>query len=241
VWKRQEIQKVPRSVRAVKETLPFNSALAVLSGILTCLAFPPYKFSLFAWIAFIPVFIAIYNFSPPLRFFLGLITGFTANLLILNWLWKTFEAAHIGVPTTFACWILLSLVMGLFFAAFFFGYSYLPHHWSKPWFAAALWVALEHARSILITGFPWTLLAYSQWRNTSFIQAASVLGAWGISFLIILFSAALVEFLFHQDKKRGWHFAFVAVLIAIVHGVGMTRLLALPSENTPFTISILYT
>lgn len=231
---------MPRAVRDVKETLPFNTALAVLSGLLTSIAFPPYHLSAFAWVAFIPIFIASYNFVPPLRFVLGVITGFSANLLILNWLWKTFAAAHVSMMTTLACWVLLSLLMGLYFGVFFFGYSYLPHHWSKPWFAAAFWVILEHARSVLVTGFPWTLLAYSQSQNTYLIQTASVVGAWGISFLIILFVSSLSEYLFHMDKKRRTHFIFVSVFILLLHALGARRLnSSFTEEGVPFKVSIL--
>ena len=62
---------------------------------------------------------------------------------------------------------------------------------------AALWVALEMIRCRLLSGFPWSLLASSQFELTPLLQISSVTGVFGVSFLIVwasvsLFSAAVV-------------------------------------------------
>jgi apolipoprotein N-acyltransferase len=58
---------------------------------------------------------------------------------------------------------------------------------------AALWVALEMLVARLFTGFPWNLLASSQYRMVPLIQLASVTGVYGISFLLVWTSLSLLS------------------------------------------------
>ena len=54
-----------------------------------------------------------------------------------------------------------------------------------------VWVALEFVRTFLLTGFPWQLLGYSQYRNLHLIQISDIFGVYGVSFLIALVNGAL--------------------------------------------------
>jgi len=45
---------------------------------------------------------------------------------------------------------------------------------------------LEYLRSHIFTGFPWSLLGYSQCNNLPIIQIADITGAYGVSFLIVM-------------------------------------------------------
>ena len=56
---------------------------------------------------------------------------------------------------------------------------------------AAWWVILEWIRSWIFTGFPWNLLAATQWRNINLIQICEYTGIYGLSFLVILVNIAL--------------------------------------------------
>lgn len=58
--------------------------------------------------------------------------------------------------------------------------------------AAALWVGLEMISARLFGGFPWNLLGDSQHHLVPLIQIASVTGVYGISFLIVWLSVALL-------------------------------------------------
>ena len=53
-----------------------------------------------------------------------------------------------------------------------------------------LWVAMELARTYLITGFPWNLLGYAV-QATGVRQIATVTGVYGLSFLAVATSALL--------------------------------------------------
>ena len=55
----------------------------------------------------------------------------------------------------------------------------------------SLWVALEWARTFVLTGFPWALLGYAQHQNMPLLGLAPWAGVWGISFATVLGGAAL--------------------------------------------------
>ena len=56
---------------------------------------------------------------------------------------------------------------------------------------AAWWVILEWIRSWIFTGFPWNLLAATQWKNLNLIQICEYTGIYGLSFLVILVNIAI--------------------------------------------------
>src|SRR5262245_27888785 len=92
----------------------------------------------------------------------GVVVGWVANLFIFRWLWQTFAAAQIGVVTTIGCWLLLSLVLSLYVGAFFEIVRAVRDWPAAPLIAGAAWVALDELRSVVLTGFPWALLAHTQ-------------------------------------------------------------------------------
>jgi apolipoprotein N-acyltransferase len=70
-------------------------------------------------------------------------------------------------------------------------------------FIPAFWVMLEYVRGSAIGGLPWALAGYSQWQNTAFIQAADLMGAYGISFFVLLVNMILfrlLKVLFSRDR-----------------------------------------
>jgi len=79
-----------------------------------------------------------------------------------------------------------------------------------------LWVSFEYGKSVIITGFPWSNLGYSQYLNSYLIQFADVAGVFGLSFLIVLINATLWELIGKKTKKE-----------VIVSGVVCALLLAI--------------
>ncbi|MDM8551419.1 apolipoprotein N-acyltransferase, partial [Desulfobacterales bacterium HSG2] len=76
-----------------------------------------------------------------------------------------------------------------------------------------LWVALEYIRSFLLTGFPWELMGYSQFRHLHLIQISDMFGVYGVSFLIALSNAALF-LMFLCLARKDWHGAKVSKRLA---------------------------
>ena len=69
---------------------------------------------------------------------------------------------------------------------------------------ASLWVLLEWLRSWVATGFPWGLLAHSQWLRPASIQTASIGGVWVVSFTLIFFNLAIAEYIYRLYEIQKW-------------------------------------
>ncbi|MCX8012146.1 MAG: apolipoprotein N-acyltransferase, partial [Desulfobacterota bacterium] len=163
--------------------------LSLISGILLTLSFPKINFSFLAWVGFFPFFLAIENRPPGEAFFLGWLAGIAHFATLLYWV--TIAMTNYG---GFSLWIstflliLLSLYLGLYVGIFggllsFFRSRYLYVSIFVP---PILWVLLEYLRTHLLSGFPWGLLGYSQFRHLYLIQISDLTGVYGVSFLLVL-------------------------------------------------------
>ena len=82
-------------------------------------------------------------------------------------------------------------------------------------------VLLEWLRTIVITGFPWGLWGYSQTRNLFFLQLASVVGVYGVSWMIALVAALAGEWVNAEDKiGRRMNFIRFAGTLLCIYGLG---------------------
>jgi len=194
--------------------------LALTSAALLVLSFPSFNQPWCAWIALAPWLVLLRGCSPRAAFGWSWLIGFLFFLGSIWWL----------VYVTVVGWFVLCAYLALFFGAF----GWIAWRVSSCQLSAvscqlilpAAWVALEYARSHLLTGFGWNLLAYSQTPWTTVIQIADVAGAWGVSFLIVLVNAALAAALQprgpHRTRWAGLIFASVSLVAAV--GYGMWRI-----------------
>ena len=94
---------------------------------------------------------------------------------------------------------------------------------------AVLMALSEWLRGHLFTGFPWNLSGYGWGASLAVLQAASLMGAYGLSFLTILLGASLAELF-----SRRWHLpAAMILLFAALWGFGAHRLGTTPMRDVP--------
>ncbi|MBA7689027.1 Apolipoprotein N-acyltransferase [subsurface metagenome] len=162
--------------------------LAILSGILLILIFPRSNLEFLAWIALVPLFLAIKDERPKSAFGLGLLAGLVSFLGILYWI--KILAPLIGL-------LILAFYLALYIAFFCFLLTFINRKLkSDIWYlisAPILWVSLEYLRSTFLSGFPWALLGHSQYLNTPLIQISEFTGVYGISFLIVLVNITIAH------------------------------------------------
>ncbi|ESP63046.1 Apolipoprotein N-acyltransferase / Copper homeostasis protein CutE [Smithella sp. ME-1] len=200
--------------------------LAVLSGLLLFLSFPKYGFGFIAWIALIPLFFALKKaktFAQGLL--LGFITGAVGYIGIIYWI--TFVIVNYGYLPLYAGIILMLLLacyLGAYISLFAGCIIYFRERIPLCLTAPVLWICLEYVKSVLLTGFPWENLGYSQYSNTYFIQIADIAGIYGISFLIILTNAAIFEVISKRSAKEYMLVAVVCLILAGVYIYGIFRL-----------------
>jgi apolipoprotein N-acyltransferase len=93
---------------------------------------------------------------------------------------------------------------------------------------ALCWSVTEWLRGHVLTGFPWNLPAYGWGASLAVMQGASLVGAYGLSFLTVLFGVSLAEL-----TQRRWRCAAAMTLLFLcLWGYGAMRLSA-PSATVP--------
>jgi apolipoprotein N-acyltransferase len=190
--------------------------LAAMSGTMLTASFPPGKLSFMAWLAFVPLLIALKNERPPTAFRLGFITGLVHYLTLVYWIMvvlKTYGGLNIIVSITIL--ILLCLYLSLYPALFSLLAVYLEDSRFQALITAGIWVSLEYMRGLLLTGFPWCLLGYSQFRHLHLIQIADIVGVYGISFLILLTNVLIYMVFFKDLTGAGKRYLGLEILLLL--------------------------
>ena len=174
-----------------------NISLALLSGILLVLIFPKFNLSLLAWVALIPLFLALEGRSLKESFSLGFLSGLVSFMGILYWIFPTIvssgESKLLGFISLLFLSFYLAIYYGLFCLLFRYASSKIIDYTFILFFAPALWVSLELLRAYLLSGFPWALLGYSQWNFPPIIQISEFTGVYGVSFLIVMVNIVLTQ------------------------------------------------
>jgi apolipoprotein N-acyltransferase len=170
--------------------------LAAASGGLLVLAFPTPDMGGLAFVALVPLLLAIRGEAPARAFCWGTITGLLFYLWSISWVTRTMTTyGGLSVPVSGLVLLALAGYLALYIGLFCYGTSFLAGAgWLIDVLAPpALWVALEYLRTYALTGFPWALLGYTQYRSVSLLSIASVTGVYGLSFLVVLVNAALAR------------------------------------------------
>src|SRR3984893_1621008 len=105
--------------------------------------------------------------------------------------------------------------------------------WSGVLALPAVWVTSEYVRNVTSPHGSAGSLAYSQLKFLPFLQLASITGPWGMSFVLLLFPAAIAIGLHlrHTSAKRALQVAGAGVgVVAAVLVFGAVRL-ALPQTQ----------
>jgi len=207
--------------------------LALLSGIFAALAFPKFNFSFLAWISLIPLLFIILDKSPKQSFLLGLTAGFSYYGLLLYWIPSV--PAHYGnlsFGASLLIYVLLIFILALSWAFFTSLFTRLNQSFPRLVFFLApfLWILMEYILTYILTGFPWCLQGYSQFKNIYFIQLASLTGVYGLSFLLVLLQSM---FVFSMKFRKRYPFLITIGLIFLVYlGGFLTLKNTSPAKNS---------
>ncbi|TVR51619.1 MAG: apolipoprotein N-acyltransferase [Puniceicoccaceae bacterium] len=203
--------------------------VAVATGLLTAAAFPPMNVAEAAYIFVVPA-LAWAAFGAPWRWYLPAVGvgSWAAWIVLIFWLRHVTPAGMVA----------LSLVLALFPLAWLAAARWaLPRMVEAPLGRrlaatlglAGLWVVLEWIRSWLFTGFPWLPLAASQWERPLLLQSAAWTGAWGVSFVLIVFNLGLAAYFrrledyFRRRKNRFVPEFYLALLLLFLASFGFFR------------------
>ncbi|MDP8299368.1 MAG: apolipoprotein N-acyltransferase, partial [Candidatus Tantalella remota] len=187
-----------------------NILLAMLSGLLGALAFPPMEFTFLGWVCLVPLIFAIRGSSPRQAFWYSYIAGFIFFGSLLYWL----------VNVTIPGFILLVLMFAVYYALFGMMVRMVLNYSMDLLILPFAWVALEYIRSHMFTGFPWGLLGYSQYTTINIVQIADITGAYGVSFIMVAFNVALFAVLSRRERKIAYMMiALMFMLMSTSYGI----------------------
>ena len=227
-----------------------NLLLAITSGLLSAASFPPAGVSLLAWIAWVPLLLAIHGRDPRPAFALGLIAGLIANLGTFHWIVVVvYTYGHAPLVFALLTLLLLSLYLALYQACWAGGIARALQlgEGAAVWLGAALWVGLELVRTHTISGFPWALAGYSQTSFTGLIQIAEWTGPYGVSFLLILANLSFAAVLWRRTARRPVRPALQRLVLLVGGLVGVVwlggafrqaQIAVLMSEQKPIRVAV---
>jgi len=176
---------------------------ALASGVMLAVSFPRLGLFPLAWVALVPILIALRGVTLRQGALLGFITGFTFFGLLVYWV------SIFGLLP----WFLLCVYQSLFVVLFAMAASRQIGHRILGFVAVpALWTGFEWLRSIGAFGFAWGSLAVSQVKWLGVLQTAGVFSGLGLTFLIVFANMAAVDLIVNHDRRA----ALVAGIVLLV-------------------------
>ncbi len=206
-----------------------KTILCITTGLLAACAFPKINLFFLAWMAFIPLIFVISRSELKSSLFYGFISGFVFNMVGLYWLvpMLKFNTGSYLQTVIVACslWMYLALYWGIWSLYLSFSRKTLKDYSHSNaliiLFGSCMWVLLEYIKTYFLTGFPWMLIGYSQYKFTEIIQIAEFTGIYGVSFLVIFCNLC---FYFWISTQKGNKYLYTAVaLIVTVSIFGAAR------------------
>jgi apolipoprotein N-acyltransferase len=210
--------------------------LALVSGGLLGLCFPPWDFGNLVWLALCPLAWALWMCGPTGRrspwWNAGLGYAFGLVFFSMGAFWLT--------TLTWPGYLLLVLYFSFYTAGWAaFAGTLRPEGDGSAWLGslhnlracalgAAGWAAMEWLRGVVFPAFGWNGLGIAQHANIPFIQIADIAGVGGISFTVAMAALMLVATvkrlaleIGRGARKPHYDFALTVALVALVWGYGV--------------------
>lgn len=206
-------------------------ALIIISSVLYALSLPNeflhYGSISIGFIALIPLFYSLYT-SLTLKetIISGIIFGFFSSILIYFWLLFFEDFSIWTLSGVTAAHILYFIILAPFIALAG------KYRLFRPFLVAGIWVAYEYLKSIGYLGFPWGLMAHSS-GIAPFVQIADITGQWGISFLVVLINAMILETMLVRNRKiiPWWIYTALLMLLSVIYGIYMNNIVFPVEKN----------
>ena len=226
-------------------SLARSLVLAGASGLFLPLSFPKSDLGLLAWIALVPLHWALDGKSKTQAFWIGWLSGTIAFTGMMAWVVTAMNTyGKVPLVISYGLMMLLTAYLGLYVGLYSAGAVWfrtlIPRYglFAVP----CLWVSLELIRTYVLSGLPWGLLGYSQYRQIEMIQIADHMGVYGVSFLIVLVNVALAEFLSwltpllrgFRPAKLPWELVAMATLVVTLSWqYGLATISEAPFSDIP--------
>jgi apolipoprotein N-acyltransferase len=201
-------------------------AAAVLAGVTLSLAFPGPDLGPVVFVALVPLLLAVETVSPRRAAALGYLAGFVFFGLLILWIPTDFLSWTGAVG--WLAWLALAAAEACFVAVFA---ALVPATrrlggW-RVLLLPACWATLELIRAhVPIGGFPWGILGVSQHAGGPLLPLARVIGAYGLSAVIVAGNFALAAWLRSLSRRRAARASGAPARRGLVPALGWPALVA---------------
>jgi apolipoprotein N-acyltransferase len=226
-------------------SLARSLVLAGASGLFIPLSFPKSDLGLLAWIALVPLHWAMDGKNKAQAFWIGWLSGTIAFTGMMAWVVTAMNTyGKVPLVISYGLMLLLTAYLGLYTGLYSAGAVWFRNLIPRYGYFVfpCLWVTLELIRTYVLSGLPWGLLGYSQYRQIEMIQIADHMGVYGVSFLIVLVNVAVAEFLSwlmplfrrFRPARLPWDLvAMAALLMTLSWEYGLATLSESPFSDIP--------
>jgi len=195
--------------------------LLMLSGILFGISFVPFPFpfTLLLFVAFVPYFFVVTKKQTLLKVnSASYLTFFVMSLVTVFWVGSWQSAADPFLMISGVVLVLfLPCVMLINSTLYFLSRKVFKKDLSL-YFFPFFWVTGEYILTLTDLKFPWLTIGHGLAKFTSFIQLADIVGAFGLSFIVLWINIFIYKGIksFKENAKVGWIYLSVAASVFIL-------------------------
>lgn len=191
-----------------RKNLLYAVTAFVASAVLLTLIQLPFGFSFLAWVAYVPFILIVVSNTKASH--LVLISYVVA---LVYWLGNIYWMGYVTVSG----WMAFCAYTALLWPVLVLTLRFCRDK-KVPLIIAApvLIVGIEHLQGFLLGGFYWRHLSHSQYANIALIQIADVFGAAGVSFLLAMVNAFVVEFIIALRAARLAGISFITKWVVVL-------------------------
>lgn len=196
-----------------------NISLAILSGILIGISFPPIPLPILIFFSFVPFFflLEIKNTLGEINR-ISYLAFFVFNLITLYWVGSWTKEADSFLMISGVLLLFLNPAFYLIPTSIYFLSTKIISKEKSLLLFPIFWVFFEYIYSVTDLRFPWLTLGNSLPYFNQFIQIADVIGAYGLSLLILYINIFIYLSIkeLKSIKKINYRYALIATFLFII-------------------------
>jgi apolipoprotein N-acyltransferase len=201
-----------------KKKIRDERLLLILSGVLLGISFPPFPFPfvLLSFVGFIPYLIVLKDRQTLAEINRATyLMAFVFCVVTVYWVgsWQA-EADPFLMMAGGAMLLALPAVMIIPSTLYYLSSKVFKTKISF-WLFPVFWVTAEYLLTLTDLKFPWLILGHGLAKFTSFIQSADIIGAFGLSLVVLYINLLLYKAFFHYKKERKISVKYFVVALSI--------------------------
>lgn len=219
--------------------------LLILSGTFFGISFTPFPFPfpLFLFVAFVPYFFVITKKQTLLKVnSASYLTFFVMSLLTVYWVgsWQSESDPFLMLSGTVLVFF-LPCVMLINSTLYFISKKVFKKDLSL-YFFPFFWVMVEYLLTLTDLKFPWLTIGHGLAKFTSFIQIADIIGAFGLSFVVLWINIFIYKGIksFKESSKAGLiNLSIAGLIFSFIIAYGFIRISSLNNDEKKIKVGII--